>query len=75
MVSLPAEIVAAAVLMEFWVTVSNAIWITVFGLLLLLANIVLVRIYGELEFFFATLKILLIIGVSKYRLVAAKFTY
>lgn len=32
LVSVPAEIVAAAVLIEFWTTVNNAIWITVFGL-------------------------------------------
>lgn len=66
--ALPAELVASAILMGYWVEVNNAIWITVLGLLHLLANMVLVRIYGELEFFFATLKILLIVGVSKYGL-------
>ncbi|KIY49348.1 hypothetical protein FISHEDRAFT_41204 [Fistulina hepatica ATCC 64428] len=62
-VSLPAEIVAAAVLMEFWVTVNSAIWVTVFGLLLFATNLYFVRLYGELEFFFAMLKIMLIIGL------------
>lgn len=46
----PAEVVAAAVLVEFWLTVNNAIWITVFGLLLVASIIILVRIYGKLEF-------------------------
>lgn len=66
MVSLPAEIVAAAVIVDFWTTINNGIWITVFGILLVLSNIILVRIYGELEFGFATLKIMLIIGLSTY---------
>lgn len=65
MVSLPAEIVAAAVIVDFWASINNAIWITIFGVLLLLSNIILVRIYGELEFGFATLKIMLIIGLSE----------
>ncbi|CAK3925356.1 proline-specific permease [Lecanosticta acicola] len=69
MVSLPAEIVAAAVVTEFWVHINNGIWITVFGILLVLSNIILVRIYGELEFIFATLKILLVVGVNIMALV------
>jgi len=36
LVSILAEIVAAAVLIEFWITVNNAIWITVFSALMLL---------------------------------------
>lgn len=68
-VSIPAEIVAAAVLVEFWVTVNNAIWITVFGILMLITAFSVVRIYGEVEFAFCTLKILLIIGVNLMALV------
>ncbi|GFF26130.1 proline-specific permease [Aspergillus lentulus] len=68
-VTLPAEIVAASVLIEFWTTVNNAIWITVFSVLVLATALVLVRIYGELEFSFAILKILLIVGVNIMALV------
>lgn len=64
MVSIPAEIVAAAVLVEFWITVSNAIWITIFGLLMLGTAVVFVRVYGELEFGFSMLKIMLIVGIN-----------
>lgn len=42
-----------------------------FGVALLLANIILVRIYGELEFTFAMLKIMLIFGVNIMALVIA----
>lgn len=70
LVGLPSEITAAAVIVEFWTTaVPSAVWITIFGLLIYASNIYLVRIYGEIEFFFATLKILLIIGVNLMALV------
>jgi amino acid transporter len=64
LVSLPAEIVAAAVIVQFWSTINSAVWITVFGVLLLVSNLLFVRVYGELEFTFATLKIMLIIGLN-----------
>jgi amino acid transporter len=53
------------VLIDFWsgTTVSNGVWITILGLLLLVSNMFFVRIYGELEFAFATLKIMLILGL------------
>jgi len=69
LVSILAEIVAAAVLIEFWITVNNAIWITVFSALMLLCAISLIRVYGEVEFAFCTLKIMLIIGVNIMALV------
>ncbi|CAG7968553.1 unnamed protein product [Penicillium nalgiovense] len=69
LVSIPAEIVAAAVLVQFWSDLSSAIWITIFGLLMLCTALVFVRVYGELEFTFSIMKILLIIGVNIMALV------
>ncbi|CAG8146748.1 unnamed protein product [Penicillium nalgiovense] len=69
LVSIPAEIVAAAVLVQFWSDLSSAIWITIFGLLMLCTALVFVRVYGELEFAFSIMKILLIIGVNIMALV------
>lgn len=63
-VAVPAELVAAAVVMQYWITLNNAIWITVFGFLILISNVFLVRIYGEIEFTFACLKILLVVGMN-----------
>ncbi|CAI7627896.1 unnamed protein product [Penicillium glandicola] len=68
-VSIPSEIVAAAVIIEFWITVNNAIWITVLGLLMLSTAFVFVRVYGELEFGFSILKIMLVIGINIMALV------
>ncbi|KZP01294.1 hypothetical protein CALVIDRAFT_543877 [Calocera viscosa TUFC12733] len=64
LISLPAEITAAAVIITFWTTaVNNAVWITILGALLFISNLFFVRVYGELEFTFAMLKIMLIIGL------------
>ncbi|PVH85287.1 amino acid permease-like protein [Cadophora sp. DSE1049] len=69
MVSLPAELVAAAVIVQFWSTINSAVWITVFGLLLVAANLLFIRVYGEMEFTFASLKIMLIVGLNLMALV------
>lgn len=61
--SVPSEISAAVVLIEFWTDKYAALWITLFIIVTFLVGITLVRIYGEVEFFFATLKILLVVGI------------
>lgn len=69
LVSIPAEVTAAAVLIEFWVTINNAIWITILGILMIATALLLVRVYGELEFAFSMLKIMLVIGINIMALV------
>lgn len=68
-VSIPAELVACAVIVEFWVTVNSAIWITIFGAIMIVTALLFVRVYGELEFGFSMLKIMLIIGINVMALV------
>ncbi|ETS86043.1 hypothetical protein PFICI_04068 [Pestalotiopsis fici W106-1] len=67
--SCPNEIVAAAVLIEYWVSVNNAIWVTIFNILVIISCSLFVRIYGELEFGFSMLKIMLIVFVNILALV------
>lgn len=56
---------AAAVIVSYWDATTNAAaWITLFGALVIIANILFVRVYGELEFGFASLKIILIVGLN-----------
>lgn len=64
LVGLPAEIVAASVIIQFWINVSPAIWITVLAIPIIVTGYVFVRVYGELEFSFSMLKIMLIVGVN-----------
>lgn len=51
-VSIPSEIVAAAVLVEFWTEgdINSAVWITIFGALIIISSLLFVRVFGELEF-------------------------
>ncbi|KAF3008282.1 hypothetical protein E8E14_003755 [Neopestalotiopsis sp. 37M] len=65
----PNEIVAAAVLIEYWISVSNAIWVTIFNILVIISCSLFVRVYGELEFGFSMLKIMLIVFVNILALV------
>ncbi|KAK2060665.1 amino acid permease [Colletotrichum caudatum] len=63
-ISVPAEISAAATLIQFWNTsVNPGVWITVFLLFIITINFCGVRLYGESEVVFASLKIMTIIGL------------
>ncbi|KAJ6121184.1 hypothetical protein N7523_005464 [Penicillium sp. IBT 18751x] len=63
-ISTPAEITAAATVVQFWnVPVNVAVWITIFGFFISVVNFCGVRLYGETEVVFATLKIMLILGL------------
>ncbi|CAH0054582.1 unnamed protein product [Clonostachys solani] len=64
LIVIPAEITATAVLMKFWLDISSAAWITLFGGLTIITSSLLVRVYGELEFVFGLLKILLILVID-----------
>ncbi|KAF7555903.1 hypothetical protein G7Z17_g1771 [Cylindrodendrum hubeiense] len=60
----PAEISAAATLIQFWNTsVNPGAWITIFLVFIIVLNLCGVRLYGESEVIFATLKIMLIIAL------------
>ncbi|KAJ4252438.1 hypothetical protein NW762_011039 [Fusarium torreyae] len=60
----PFELVASAIIVDYWDTgVDSAVWITVFLVLLILLNMMPVRFYGEAEFIFAGIKLLTIIGL------------
>ncbi|ORY24876.1 amino acid permease [Naematelia encephala] len=61
---LPAEISAAAVLINYWITsVNNAVWITIGIVLVVGINLMGAKFYGETEFWFASIKVLTIVGL------------
>ncbi|KAL4817638.1 amino acid permease/ SLC12A domain-containing protein [Aspergillus spinulosporus] len=63
-ITAPAEVIAAATLVQYWrVDVSIAVWITVFALFILVINFCNIRLYGESEVIFSSLKIMLIVGL------------
>lgn len=60
--SIPAEITAICILFEFWwPDISPAVWIVVFMVLTAVIGFSVVRVFGEIEFVFAVVKILLVI--------------
>ncbi|KLT38743.1 amino acid permease [Cutaneotrichosporon oleaginosum] len=62
----PAELVAVAVLMNYWVDdtkVNNAVWITVALVIIVVLNCFPASVYGETEFIFASIKIITIVGL------------
>lgn len=59
-----AEISAASVVIQYWTTsVPVAVWITIILVLIVILNIFVVSIYGESEFWFASIKIIAIVGL------------
>ncbi|KUJ13813.1 amino acid permease [Mollisia scopiformis] len=63
MVTLPLEIVAAAITIQYWNSpISPALWVTIFLVLIILINLFGVKGYGEAEFWFALVKVVAIIG-------------
>ncbi|OAG40177.1 hypothetical protein AYO21_05655 [Fonsecaea monophora] len=65
LVTLPLEIVAASLTLEFWPgtrDVNGAAWVTIFLVAIILINFFGVRGYGEAEFIFSIIKVIAVIG-------------
>ncbi|KAJ5770215.1 amino acid permease [Penicillium nucicola] len=60
----PFELTASAMVINYWhPDINNAVWITIMLLLVVSLNLLPVKFYGESEFWFALLKVLLIVGL------------
>ncbi|KAF8313222.1 amino acid permease [Clavulina sp. PMI_390] len=65
-IAIPAELSAAAVIINYWISesrVNNAVWITICIIVVIGINAMGARAYGEAEFWFASIKVLTIIGL------------
>jgi len=63
-VSFPAELSAAAVLINFWnKSINNGVWIAVCLIFVIAINMLGAAAYGEAEFWFASIKVLTIMGL------------
>jgi hypothetical protein len=52
------------VLIQYWNdTINPAVWVTIFVVLSVLVAVIFIGVYGEVEFFFAILKIFLVVGI------------
>ncbi|ORX33309.1 amino acid permease/ SLC12A domain-containing protein [Kockovaella imperatae] len=61
--SIPTEISAICVLFGFWTQLNISVFIVIFIVLTFVVGVLFVGVFGELEFIFAIVKILLIIGL------------
>ncbi|ODN75886.1 hypothetical protein L202_05875 [Cryptococcus amylolentus CBS 6039] len=61
--SVPSEISAICVLFQYWTDLNSSVFIVIFIVLTAFVGLINIRWYGEIEFFFAIIKILLIIGL------------
>ncbi|KAF9788247.1 amino acid transporter [Thelephora terrestris] len=63
-VALPSELSATAILINYWDNkVNNAAWITMTGVVVIVINFLGTRAFGECEFWFASVKVITIIGL------------
>ncbi|KAJ1325715.1 hypothetical protein MN608_08909 [Microdochium nivale] len=59
-----AEATAGSIIIEYWVTSVNvAVWITIQLAVILFLNIIAVSFFGEAEFWFASIKLITIMGL------------
>lgn len=60
----PSEITAAGMVLDYWTDKVNiAVWITMILVVIVLLNIIMVQFFGETEFWFASIKIITILGL------------
>ncbi|KAL5344272.1 hypothetical protein ACLOAV_010776 [Pseudogymnoascus australis] len=59
-----AEASAAAIVLDYWkAPVHVAVWITIVLVIILLLNVIAVSFFGEAEFWFASIKLITILGL------------
>ncbi|GME70005.1 unnamed protein product [[Candida] boidinii] len=64
-ITLPLELVAAAITINYWdKTTNSAAWVVIFYVLIVLINFFGVKGYGEAEFIFSIIKVIAIIGFA-----------
>ncbi|KAJ5716882.1 hypothetical protein N7488_002528 [Penicillium malachiteum] len=62
--SAPTEVTAAVVVIDYWKPpVNAAVWITIWILVIVVLNCFPVNVYGESEFWFASIKVIGIVGL------------
>ncbi|ODQ64626.1 hypothetical protein NADFUDRAFT_71070 [Nadsonia fulvescens var. elongata DSM 6958] len=60
----PTEITACGIIIQYWTkNVNIAVWITIVLVVCVLLNVFAVKLFGETEFWFASIKIIAIMGL------------
>ncbi|SNX87361.1 probable general amino acid permease [Melanopsichium pennsylvanicum] len=69
LLSIPSEISAICVLFQFWTDINSSLWIMIFIFFTFIIGTAFVRVFGEIEFAFASLKLLTIVFLIIFGLV------
>ena len=76
LVALPLEVIAGALTVEYWnASLSKAIFVTIFLLVIAVINLFGIRGYGEAEFIFSTIKVTAIVGFMCVRSPVSKIEH
>lgn len=67
--SIPSEISAICVLFTYWTSLNSSVFIVIFIVATAAVGLSHIRYYGEIEFFFAAIKILLVVGLILFGLI------
>lgn len=63
-ITVPAEINVTTIVIQYWnPNVHTAVWLTLIGVVIIVCNCFPVKVYGEAEFWFASTKVIAIIGL------------
>ncbi|KAI0839926.1 putative proline-specific permease [Hypoxylon sp. FL0890] len=63
-ITVPAEITATHLVIGYWnPPLPTAFWLTIIGIVIISLNLFPVKVYGETEFWFASIKVFAIIGL------------
>lgn len=63
-ITVPAEINTSTLIINYWENpVPTAVWLTIIGVVMIACNCFPVRVYGEAEFWFASSKVIAILGL------------
>ncbi|EYE93248.1 amino acid permease GAP1 [Aspergillus ruber CBS 135680] len=63
LIVLPLEIVAASITIDYWDSnISNAAWVAIFWVMIVVINMFGVKGYGEAEFVFSMIKVIAVLG-------------
>lgn len=63
LIIMPTELTAAAILVSFWSNLNPGIFIAIFMVVAVSINLMGTRAYGEAEFWFASIKVITIVGL------------
>ncbi|QPG75550.1 hypothetical protein FOA43_002905 [Brettanomyces nanus] len=59
---LPLELVAAAITIKFWTSISSAVWVSIVYACIVVINICSIKMFGEIESVLSLIKIFAVVG-------------